>query len=67
MLIASLLERADVCLKCYCVIMSEEYAAACEHCGATAHMPLLDFQSIRGVKGAECVVVRRLYALRGFS
>ena len=33
--------------------MSEEYAAACEHCGATAHMPLSDFQSIRDAKGAE--------------
>ena len=33
--------------------MSEVYAATCEHCGADAHMPLSDFQSIRDVKGAE--------------
>ena len=33
--------------------MSEVYAAACEHCGADAHMSLSDFQSIRDVKGAE--------------
>ena len=33
--------------------MSEEYAAACEHCGAMAHMPFSDFQTIRDEKGAE--------------